>query len=196
VKVTEAGSTSQEPAAPSSPPKLETPDRTNVQTAAIAQFIIVVLGALGYQLTDDDRTTIAAVVAAGAAAFSAVLVLADAFIRRGRAKWLVAEPAKAAAAAKDAQAAGGAAQAAAAAAAGWNTAIPATGWWAIDEAGQKRPVAAWAFVHQGDDKGVRLAGLVKRGRSFGVAEDLEGFAGYIYELPGGGSTGGGDTISA
>ena len=160
------------PAAPAV--KLDTPDHTRVQTVAVVQFIVVAAGALGFQLTDEDRTTLAGVVAAAGAAFSAVLVSVDAAIRRGRARWVASAQVVPAAETPTK------ALTAAAAAAGWNTAIPATGWFAVYER-DRRPVAAWALVSQPDGDGARLAGLVKKGRGFGVAEDIDDFKGYEYE---------------
>ena len=62
---------------------LATPDHTRIQVVAIVQFVVVALGALGLQLTDKDQATLAAVVAAGGTAFSAVLVAVDAAIAAG-----------------------------------------------------------------------------------------------------------------
>ena len=151
---------------------LETPDLTKAQYAAIVQLIVVVGAALGLEVTDAAATSLTVALTAAGSAFVSILVGADAAIRRGRAA--NADKIKGQTAGVGAATSG--------IPAAWTQAIPATGWWARTgpRPDDRRPIAAWAFVSSSDG-GTRLAGLVRKGQGFGLAEDAESFAGYEFD---------------
>jgi hypothetical protein len=154
--------------------RLQTPDVTKVQVGAIVPFVLSIAAAFGYQATDESSAALSAAIAGSGGLFSSLLVAADAVIRKARAE-------------NAAEITGGTpakeAKASPVAPSGWQQAIPATGWWAKTGPGtsDRRPIAAWAFVPTGEGGASKLAGLVRRGEGFGLAEDVENFSGYEFD---------------